>query len=39
MNLKRKDVKVGVFGYEQVLPRLRQELDRLIAERTGVRVA
>jgi (E)-4-hydroxy-3-methylbut-2-enyl-diphosphate synthase len=39
VNLKTKDVKVGVFGYEQVLPRLRQELDRLIAERTGVRVA
>ncbi len=34
VNLKRKDVKVGAFSYEEVLPRLRAELDRLIAERT-----
>ncbi len=33
VNLKRKDVKIGAFSYEQVLPRLRQELERLIAER------
>jgi (E)-4-hydroxy-3-methylbut-2-enyl-diphosphate synthase len=33
VNLKRKDVKIGAFSYEQVLPRLRDELDRLIAER------
>jgi len=33
VNLKKKDVKVGAFGYQQVLPRLRAELDRLIAER------
>jgi (E)-4-hydroxy-3-methylbut-2-enyl-diphosphate synthase len=33
VNLKRKSVKVGSFSYEQVLPRLRAELDRLIAER------
>lgn len=33
VNLKRKSVKVGSFGYDEVLPRLRQELDRLIAER------
>ncbi len=34
VNLKRKDVKVGSFGYGEVLPRLREELDRLIAERS-----
>jgi (E)-4-hydroxy-3-methylbut-2-enyl-diphosphate synthase len=33
VNLKRKAVKVGAFSYQQVLPRLREELDRLIAER------
>jgi (E)-4-hydroxy-3-methylbut-2-enyl-diphosphate synthase len=33
VNLKRKDVRIGAFSYEQVLPRLREELDRLIAER------
>lgn len=33
VNLKRKDVKIGSFSYQQVLPRLRQELDQLIAER------
>ncbi|HVM95192.1 MAG TPA: (E)-4-hydroxy-3-methylbut-2-enyl-diphosphate synthase [Candidatus Acidoferrales bacterium] len=32
VNLKRRGVKVGSFGYEQVLVRLRQELDALIAE-------
>ena len=34
VNLKKKDVKIGSFSYQQVLPRLRDELDRLIAERT-----
>jgi len=33
VNLKRKDVKIGVFSYDAVLPRLRAELDRIIAER------
>ncbi|MCC6764977.1 MAG: (E)-4-hydroxy-3-methylbut-2-enyl-diphosphate synthase [Deltaproteobacteria bacterium] len=33
VNLKKKDVKVGAYSYTDVLPRLRQELDRLIAER------
>ncbi len=33
VNLKRKDVQIGAFSYEQVLLRLREELDRLIAER------
>jgi (E)-4-hydroxy-3-methylbut-2-enyl-diphosphate synthase len=34
VNLKRRDVKIGAFSYQEVLPRLRAELDRLIAERT-----
>jgi (E)-4-hydroxy-3-methylbut-2-enyl-diphosphate synthase len=29
--LKRKDVKLGSFSYAEVLPRLRAELDRIIA--------
>jgi (E)-4-hydroxy-3-methylbut-2-enyl-diphosphate synthase len=33
VNLKRRGVKLGSFSYERVLPRLREELDRLIAER------
>jgi (E)-4-hydroxy-3-methylbut-2-enyl-diphosphate synthase len=33
--LKRKDVKLGSFGYAEVLPRLKVELDRLIAERAS----
>jgi len=33
VNLKRRDMQIGAFSYEQVLPRLRDELDRLIAER------
>ncbi|MBI1814651.1 MAG: (E)-4-hydroxy-3-methylbut-2-enyl-diphosphate synthase [Deltaproteobacteria bacterium] len=32
VNLKKKDVKVGSFSYTDVLPRLRDELDKLIAE-------
>ncbi|HUO04600.1 MAG TPA: (E)-4-hydroxy-3-methylbut-2-enyl-diphosphate synthase [Candidatus Binataceae bacterium] len=35
VNLKKKDRKVGFFSYDEVLPRLRSELDRLIAERTA----
>jgi len=35
VNLKKKDVKVGTYGYAEVLPRLRAELDRLIAERAA----
>ncbi len=35
VNLKKKDVKVGSFSYEAVLPRLRQELDRIIQERAA----
>jgi len=33
--LKRKDVKIGSFGYDDVLPRLKRELDRIIGERSG----
>jgi (E)-4-hydroxy-3-methylbut-2-enyl-diphosphate synthase len=33
VNLKKKDVKVGSYSYSDVLPKLREELDRLIAER------
>ncbi|HVN64722.1 MAG TPA: (E)-4-hydroxy-3-methylbut-2-enyl-diphosphate synthase [Candidatus Binataceae bacterium] len=35
VNLKKKDRKVGFFGYDEVLPRLKVELDRLIAERAN----
>ncbi|MDO8432993.1 MAG: (E)-4-hydroxy-3-methylbut-2-enyl-diphosphate synthase [Candidatus Binatus sp.] len=35
VNLKKKDRKVGYFGYDEVLPKLRVELDRLIAERSA----
>jgi (E)-4-hydroxy-3-methylbut-2-enyl-diphosphate synthase len=34
VNLKKKDRKIGFFGYDEVLPRLRTELDKLIAERS-----
>jgi (E)-4-hydroxy-3-methylbut-2-enyl-diphosphate synthase len=34
VNLKKKDVKVGTYSYTDVLPRLREELDRLIGERS-----
>ena len=33
VNFKKKDRKLGNFGYDEVLPRLKQELDRLIEER------
>ena len=34
VNLKKKSTKLGHFGYDVVLDRLRQELDALIAEQT-----
>ncbi len=34
VNLKKKDRKLGNFGYDEVLDRLKVELDRLIAERS-----
>ncbi len=33
VNLKRGTEAVGTFSYEEILPRLKQELDALIAER------
>lgn len=33
VNLKRGQVELGAFGYDQILPRLRDELDKLIAAR------
>jgi (E)-4-hydroxy-3-methylbut-2-enyl-diphosphate synthase len=33
VTLKRKDEKIGSFGYADVLPRLKAELDRLIGDR------
>jgi (E)-4-hydroxy-3-methylbut-2-enyl-diphosphate synthase len=33
VNLKRGERKIGHFKYDEVLPRLRQEVDRLIADR------
>jgi (E)-4-hydroxy-3-methylbut-2-enyl-diphosphate synthase len=35
VNLKKKDVSLGAFGYDEVLGRLRQELDLLISARSG----
>ena len=35
VNLKRKERKLGNFKYEAVLPRLKIEVDRLIAERSA----
>ncbi len=35
VNLKRKDTKLGNFGYDKVLDRLRVELDQLISERAA----
>jgi len=35
VNLKRKDEKIGTYSYTDVLPRLREELDKLIAARSA----
>ncbi len=35
VNLKRKSVKLGNFKYDDVLPRLKAEVDRLIANRSA----
>jgi (E)-4-hydroxy-3-methylbut-2-enyl-diphosphate synthase len=32
VNLKRRSEPLGAFGYDEILPKLRQELDALIAE-------
>jgi (E)-4-hydroxy-3-methylbut-2-enyl-diphosphate synthase len=33
VNLKRGSTELGEFPYDQILPRLKAELDALIAER------
>ena len=33
VNLKRGGLRLGAFAYDEILPRLRQELDALIAQR------
>ena len=35
VNLKRGETELGAFPYDQILPRLKSELDGLIAERTS----
>jgi (E)-4-hydroxy-3-methylbut-2-enyl-diphosphate synthase len=35
VNLKRGPESLGHYSYEEILPRLRNELDKLIAERTA----
>jgi (E)-4-hydroxy-3-methylbut-2-enyl-diphosphate synthase len=35
VNLKRGPAELGAFPYDAILPRLKQELDTLIAERAG----
>ena len=35
VNLKRGTEKIGAFGYDEVLPRVRSELDALIASRSA----
>ena len=35
VNLKRRSVELGAFPYDQILPKLKQELDDLIAQRVG----
>lgn len=33
VNLKKKDREIGTFSYEDILPRLKTELDQIIAEK------
>jgi (E)-4-hydroxy-3-methylbut-2-enyl-diphosphate synthase len=35
VNLKKGPEELGAFGYDEILPRLKQELDRLIAARVN----
>ena len=37
VNLKRGGTSLGTFSYEEVLPRLRAELDALIARLAGAK--
>jgi len=34
VNLKRRSAELGAFPYDEILPKLRHELDKIIAERT-----
>ena len=34
MNLKKGSEPLGAFAYDAILPRLREELDQLIAQRS-----
>jgi (E)-4-hydroxy-3-methylbut-2-enyl-diphosphate synthase len=36
VNLKKGTETLGAFGYDEILPRLRLELDQIIAEKTSV---
>lgn len=38
VNLKRRTAAIGAFGYDEILPRLRRELDALIAARPPAEV-
>ena len=35
MNLKKGEQGLGAFSYEEILPRLKDELDALIAEKSA----
>ena len=37
VNLKRRSVELGAFPYDEILPKLKAELDALIAEKTACR--
>ena len=39
VNLKRGSAEVGAFPYDAILPRLKAELDALIAERGSIAVS
>ncbi len=39
VNLKKKERKLGNFKYDEVLGRLKIEVDKLVAERTGMSVS
>lgn len=39
VNFKRKGELIGAFSYEEILPRLKQELEKLIAERRALEIA
>ena len=36
VNFKRKGELIGAFGYDEILPRLKQELEQLIAEKRRI---